>query len=207
MSDIAQHAVQSVPLPAAQWQDTQSLKSLELIRACGLRADDPLIDVSGGSPLLICSLLDAGFRNLTVMNASFEVLEALREGGLKGDARVTLIAGDVPGFHCAHRYALWHDRGVFHLLRHAEERRQYIESAQEALRPEGYLVIATAGPQGPLQCGGLPVRRYEVTTLAEEFGGQFELAEHSLATHHAGDGELHQYLHCRFRRHAPRLPS
>ena len=207
MSDVAHHPLGSAQLLAAQRLDTQALKSLELICGCGLRADDPLIDVSGGSPFLICSLLDAGFRNLTVMNASFEVLEALREGGLKGDDRVTLIAGDVPGFHCARRYALWHDRGVFHLLRHAEERRQYVESAQEALRPEGYLVIATAGPAGPRQCGGLPVRRYEVTTLAEEFGGQFELAEHSLALHQALDGEAHQYLHCRFRKHAPRPPS
>lgn len=207
MSDLAQPVVGPVQPVTTQWRDTQALKSLELIRACGLRADDPLIDVSGGSPLLIASLLEAGLRNLTVMNASFEVLEALREGGLKGDARVRLIAGDVPGFHCAHRYALWHDRGVFHLLRHAEERHQYVESAQEALRPEGYLVIATAGPEGPLQCGGLPVRRYEVGTLAEEFGGQFELAEHALAMHHAGDGEPHQYLHCRFRRHVPRAVS
>ncbi len=203
MSDVAYHAVEPVQPATMGWRDTQALKSLELIQACGLRPDDPLIDVSGGSPPLVCSLLEAGFRNLTVMNASFELLEALRERGLKGDARLTLIAGDVPGFHCAHRYALWHDRGVFHLLRHAEERRQYVESAQEALRPEGHLVIATAGPEGPLQCGGLPVTRYEVATLTEELGGQFELAEHALAMH-AGNGELHQYLHCRFRRHAPR---
>ncbi len=203
MSDVAYHAVESVQPATTGWRDTQALKSLELIQACGLRPDDPLIDVSGGSPPLVCSLLEAGFRNLTVMNASSELLEALRERGLKGDARLTLIAGDVPGFHCAQRYALWHDRGVFHLLRHAEERRQYVESAQEALRPEGHLVIATAGPEGPLQCGGLPVTRYEVAALAEELGGQFELAEHALAMH-PGNGELHQYLHCRFRRHAPR---
>ncbi len=207
MAHVGHHPAESVEPLAAGWRDTQALKSLELIRACGLRADDPVIDVSGGSPLLICSLLDAGFRKLTVMNASFEVLEALREGGLKGDARVALIAGDVPGFHSAHRYALWHDRGVFHLLRHAEERRQYVESAQEALRPEGYLVIATAGPAGPRQCGGLPVRRYEVATLAEELGGEFELAEHALAVHESADGELHQYLHCRFRKRAPHLVS
>jgi hypothetical protein len=203
MSDVAQHAVERAQVAAAQWQDTQALKSLELIRACGLRADDPLIDVSGGSPVLICSLLDSGFQDLTVLNASDELLEALRDYPGAG-AHVIVMARTVIGFHPVRRYALWHDRGVFHLLGHAEERQQYVESAQEALRPEGHLVIATAGPEGPEMCGGLPVRRYAATTLAEELGGQFELAEHSLALHQAGSGELHQYLHCCFRRHAPR---
>ncbi len=202
MSDVAHHPVESVELATTEWRDTQALKSLELIRGCGLRADEPLIDVSGGSPLLICSLLDAGFKDLTVLNASYELLEALREYPESG-AHVIVMARDVIGFHPARRYALWHDRGVFQLLRHAEERQQYVESAQEALRPEGHLVIATAGPDGPQECGGLPVSRYAVTTLAEELGGHFELAEHSLVMHHAGHGELHQYLHCRFRKHAP----
>lgn len=204
MTERVQHPVQSVQVARSGWQDSQALKSLELIRACGLRADDPILDVSGGSPLLICSLLDAGFEDLTVMNASYDLLEALREHPGSGAARVRLMARDVIGFHPARRYALWHDRGVFHLLGHAEERRQYVESAQEALRPEGYLIIATSGPEGPQECGGLPVRRYAAAALEEELGGQFELAEHALALHHAGTGELHQYLHCRFRRRLPR---
>jgi 2-polyprenyl-3-methyl-5-hydroxy-6-metoxy-1,4-benzoquinol methylase len=207
MSELARHPREpsSGPARTASWHDTQAAKSFELIRACGLRADEPLIDVSGGSPQLIRSLLEAGFRDVTVLNASYDVLEALREHD--GGSRVTLIARDVIGFHPRRRYALWHDRGVFHLLIHPEERRSYVETAQEALRPEGHLVIATFGPEGPSEYQGLPVRPYAAATLAQELGGQFELAEQSLELHRSAGGELHQYLHCRFRRHAPRQLS
>ena len=184
-------------------RDTRVVKSLELIRACGLHADAPVIDVSGGTPLLIESLLDAGFSDLTVINGSPAVLEAL--SGRLGDRanRVKLIERDVIGFHPHRRYALWHDREVFHLLTHAEERQQYVESLEEALQPGGHLVITTFGPDGPQEYGGLPVRCYSVRTLPEELGSQFELAEHSLSMHQVPSGEVQQYLHCRFQRHAP----
>jgi hypothetical protein len=192
---------------AAGWRDTQAAKSLELISACALRADDPIIEVSGGSPLLIRSLLDAGFRDITVINAPYEVREELRGHPADDRVRLALIACDVIGFHPARRYALWHDRGVFHLLRYPEERRQYVELVQEALRPEGHLVIATFGPDGPREYRGFQVSGYAAATLAAELGEQFELVEHALEKHQAATGELHQYLHCRFRRHAPRQPS
>jgi hypothetical protein len=191
------------PLVTLNWRDTSSLKSLELIRACGLQADDPVIDVSGGTPLPIESLLDAGLRDLTVIGGSSANLKAL--SGCLGDRanRVTLIEHDLIGFHPHRRYALWHDREAFHLLTHAEERQQYVETLEEALRPGGYLVITTFGPDGPLEHGGLPVRRYSARTLPEELGSQFELADHSLSMHQTPSGEVQQYLHCRFRRHAP----
>ncbi len=192
-----------VPIANVNWRDTRSLKSLELIRECGLHADDPVIDVSGGTPLLVRSLLDAGLTDLTVISGSAAVLKALSD--CLGDRanRVTLIEHDVIGFHPHRRYALWHDRDLFHSLTHAEERRQYIESLEEALRPEGYLVITTFGPDGPQEYGGAPVMRYSARTLPEELGSQFELADHSLTLHQAPSGEVQQYLHCRFRRHAP----
>jgi SAM-dependent methyltransferase len=196
-------ACRFAPVLTVNWRDTLSLKSLDLIRACGLQADDPVIHVSGGTPLLIESLLDAGLRDLTVVNGSSAELEAL--SACLGDRanRVTLIEHDVIGFHPHRRYALWHDGEIFHSLTHAEERQQYLESLEEALRPGGHLVISTFGPDGPQEYGGLPVRCYSARTLPEELGSQFELADHSLSMHQAPSGEVHEYLHCRFRRHAP----
>ena len=191
------------PVANVNWRDTCSLKSLGLIRACGLQADDPLIDVSGGTPLLIEALLDGGMRDLTVISGSSAVLKAL--SGCLGDRanRATLIEHDVIGFHPHRRYALWHDREIFHLLTHAEERQQYVESLEEALQPGGHLVITTFGPDGPQEYGGLPVRCYSARTLPEELGSQFELRDHALSMHQAPSGEVQEYLHCRFRRHAP----
>jgi len=152
-------------------------------------------------------LLDAGFTDVTVINGAPEALDALAARlGDRAD-HVALLKDELIGFHAHRRYALWHDRGTFHLLTHAEERQQYIESLEEALRPEGHVVITTFGPDGPQHYGGRPVRRYGARTLAEELGTHFELAEHSLEMHSTPAGQVQQYLHCRFRRKAPRRAS
>jgi hypothetical protein len=95
---------------------------------------------------------------------------------------------------------------LFHSFVHAEERQQYVELLQQALLPEGHLVIATSDVEEPTPEG--TVSRYSAATLAEVLGSQFELAEHAVVVHRAGAGAAaHPYLHCRFRRHAPRPPN
>lgn len=195
------------PIANANWRDSGSLKSLELIRNCRLHANDSIIDVSGGTSLLIASLLDAGLTDLTVMSGSAAVLRELSDCLGDRASRLTFIEHDVIGFHPQRRYALWHNRKVFHSLTHAEERQQYVESLEEALRPGGRLVITTFGPDGPQEYGGVPVRRYSARSLPEELGSQFELADYSLSMHQAPSGDIQQYLHCHFRRHAPGQPS
>lgn len=189
--------------PAA-WQVD---KSLQLIRACGLRPDDPIIDVSGNSWQLVEALLGAGYTDVTVVDDSESSRESLFEHTADWGSRVHILEQDVIGFHAPRRYALWHDRGRFHLLTHPEERQQYLEALEEALRPEGHLVIATFGPDGPQLQGSQPVQRYSAATLPAELGPHFELTEHSLDVLRAVSGERQHYLHCRFRRHAPRLAS
>jgi len=185
--------------------ESEIMKSLELIRACGLRAEDPIIDVGGAAEALVSALLSAGFNDLTVVDPSLEGLERLRERLDHAD-ELTLIHQEVTHFRPHRRYALWHDRGLFHFLTHPDDRQEYIEVLQQALRPEGQLVLVTAGPEGPPGLGGVPVVRYTPQSLLAALGGQFELAEHSLGVHLTPTGESHQLLHARLRRHAPRWP-
>jgi len=177
-------------------------RSLELIRACGLDAHAPIIDVSGATPGWVDALLDAGFTDVTLLVPDVENLESLREHVGARRALVKLIAGELSEFHPQRRYALWHDAGTFHRLIHPEERQQYVELVQQALRPEGHLVLVTYGPHGPERYAGLPVCRYSSKTLPAELGGQFELTDHSLGSPSASQ----EILHCRFVRHAPKWP-
>ena len=180
-------------------------RSLQLIKGCGLKPDDPIIDVSGNSSHLVEALLSLGYTDGTVVDDSESSREALFENTADWGSRVHVLGQDVIGFHAPRRYALWHDRGRFHLLAHPEERQQYLEALEEALRPEGHLVIATFGPDGPQLQGSQPVRRYSAATLPVELGSHFELTEHSLDVLGSVSGERQPYLHCHFRRHAPRL--
>ncbi len=55
-------------------------RSLALIRDTDIAASDAIIDVRGGASRLVEELLRAGYQDLTVLDISAAVLEALRAG-------------------------------------------------------------------------------------------------------------------------------
>ena len=69
-------------------------------------------------------------------------------------------------------FDVWHDRAVFHFLVDGTERRKYIQTVVNAIRPGGHVIVSTFGPQGPEQCSGLDVMRYDAESLHREFGMQ-----------------------------------
>ena len=55
-------------------------------------------------------------------------------------AGVVLEVADVLDLDMGRRYALWHDRAVYHFLTEPEERGDYLRLARAArLQPEGWL--------------------------------------------------------------------
>jgi hypothetical protein len=109
-------------------------------------------------------------------------------------ARVEWIAADVTTFRPQRRYALWHDRAVFHFLVTATQREQYLSVLTVALAPKGHLILATFGPQGPTRCSGLPVRRYSADELGVLLGPSFQLRRHGLENHRTPTGRDQQFL-------------
>jgi SAM-dependent methyltransferase len=181
------------------WYEAYPRKSLELIHACRLQRHDPIIDVGGGAAFLVDALLNQGADDLTVLDISAAVLEKVRARLSPDSKPVALLRADVTAFRAAREYALWHDRAVFHFLVHAEDRERYLDALRHALRPNGYVIIATFGPEGPERCSGLPVMRYDAKRLTQELGGDFKLVESSLELHHTPSGAPQQLLYCRFR--------
>jgi SAM-dependent methyltransferase len=72
-------------------------------------------------------------------------------------------------------YTVWHDRAVFHFLTDATDRQAYVEQVRRAVRPGGYVLVATFAEDGPEYCSGLPVVRYSAEGLHSEFGADFQL--------------------------------
>jgi SAM-dependent methyltransferase len=185
------------------WYEAQPARSLELIRATDARSADPIIDVGSGASLLIDELLDRNYLDLTVLDISAEALQKLRDRLGPRAAAVAFLQQDVTLFEPARRYALWHDRAVFHFLTEREDRQRYVESLGRALMPNGHVIIATFGPSGPERCSGFAVMRYDANALAGELGIDFELADSSLVVHRTPGGIEQQFLYCRFNRRAP----
>jgi SAM-dependent methyltransferase len=180
------------------WYEPRPEKSLELIRATGVRAEDPVIDVGGGASLLVNELLAAGYSDLSVLDISASVLAKLRTR--LGPAAVTLLHEDVTAFRPEKQYALWHDRAVFHFLTRHEERARYFDALRQGVRPGGHVIMATFGPSGPERCSGLPTRRYDAAALAAELGAGFALVQSALLIHRTPADVHQQFLYCRFDR-------
>ena len=125
------------------WYEAQPARSLELIRATGAPFTDPIIDVGSGASLLVDGLLDHGYLDLTVLDISAEALQKLRDRLGPRAAAVAFLQQDVTLFQPVRRYALWHDRAVFHFLTEREDRERYVETLRRALVPKGSVIIAT----------------------------------------------------------------
>lgn len=150
------------------WQSVPGL-SLGLVGETGLGVDRPVIDVGAGWSTLVDHLVERGFTDLTAIDLSLTALNTVRERIGKTNASLVLDVADVLDFRPPRRYALWHDRAVFHFLTEPDERDDYRASLKHCLEPGGFVVVATFGPDGPTTCSGLPIVRYTHEELAAEF--------------------------------------
>ncbi|WP_426011761.1 class I SAM-dependent methyltransferase [Caulobacter sp. DWR2-3-1b2] len=75
-----------------------------------------LIDVGGGASNLVDALLERGWRDLAVLDIAQPALDVARARlGERADD-VEWIATDITTWRPGRRYAIWHDRAVFHFL-------------------------------------------------------------------------------------------
>lgn len=184
----------------ASWYQAHPALSLDLITRCGLPADAPVIDVGGGASTLTDHLLAQGYLNLTVLDIAGEALQmAQRRLGPRAET-VRWREHDILGFRPPHRYALWHDRAVFHFLTDAADRERYRETLERSLLPGGHLIIATFARQGPTRCSGLDIVQYDSDDLRRELGAGFELLRADREVHHTPGGSEQAFQYGLFRR-------
>jgi 2-polyprenyl-3-methyl-5-hydroxy-6-metoxy-1,4-benzoquinol methylase len=173
--------------------------SLTLIeRAISGNRSAAIIDVGGGASTLVDDLLQRGYSHVTVLDISPAALNLARKrlGEVVSNA-VEWICADVTEARLPERsYDLWHDRAVFHFLTAPKDRAMYVRTVAAAVRPGGHVIVSTFGPEGPIQCSGLDVLRYDTESLHGEFGPRFRLVESSSELHHTPFGTTQQFLYC-----------
>ncbi len=173
------------------WQSVPDL-SLGLVDAAGVRRDQAIIDVGAGWSTLVDHLLGLGYQDLSAIDLSASALQTVRDRlGPEGE-RVHLAVADVLDFRPARRFALWHDRAVFHFLTEPDEREDYHASLEASLETGGCVVVATFGPDGPTTCSGLPIVRYTHEELATEFA-DYELTSTAGEDHVTPWGKMQQF--------------
>lgn len=185
------------PENGVSWFQPHARQSVQLIGQAGVARDARIIDVGGGASTLVDDLLDAGYRNLTVLDLSEAALAAARARLGARAASVTWQVGDITQVALPrHAYAVWHDRAVFHFLTTPEERAAYVEAVLHAVQPGGHVIVATFAEDGPDQCSGLPVVRYSADGLHAEFGAPFTLLGHAREAHQTPLGSVQKFIYC-----------
>lgn len=164
------------------YQDVPGL-SLQLIHNAKLELDEPIIDIGGGASSLVDYLLNAGHTDLTVLDISAHALEVARErlGGRASE--VKWIEEDVTRFEPRRQYSLWHDRAVFHFLTDERDRRRYVATLKQTVKPNGHVVMGTFAMGGPSKCSGLDIVQYDASKLITGLGDCFKLLEERIETH------------------------
>lgn len=192
-----QQVYQSKRVDEVSWYQPEARLSLEVIRQVAPDLATPVIDVGGGASTLVDGLLEAGYTDVTVLDIASAALTtaAQRLGGRSRE--VKWMAADVLGTPLAvGAYGIWHDRAVFHFLTSEADRRKYVETVTAAVRPGGFVLVATFAGDGPAKCSGLPVMRYEPEALHREFGGGFKLMDSRRESHTTPMGTQQAFIYC-----------
>ena len=202
MSDRKEHwesvYLNKSPLTVSWYQQEPSL-SLSLITGASLSRDAPIIDVGGGASTLVDKLCEEAYTNISVLDVSGNALHhARRRMANKADG-VHWYEEDVTCFKPPHRFALWHDRAVFHFLTSKSDREKYIDVLRQSLEPDGHLIIMTFAIDGPVKCSGLDIIQYDVDKLTAELGAGFDLIESGHDVHFTPSGKQQKFAFFHFK--------
>jgi SAM-dependent methyltransferase len=194
------------PSAGLSWYQAHPQRSLDLIANTGLPKNVKILDVGGGDSLLVDELVVRGYQDITVLDLSRAALDRARVRlGDAATGRVTWLERDILEADLPREaFDIWHDRAVFHFLTDADDRDSYIRSVQHAVRPGGYVIVATFAEDGPTRCSGLPVERYSAAALHATFGSDFRLLGAERELHHTPTGVEQRFTYC-WCRYEPQL--
>jgi SAM-dependent methyltransferase len=182
------------------WFQENPAPSIELIEFAKPAPDSAIVDIGGGASRLVDTLIAQGFRNLTVLDLSEVALASAKARlGDKGK-NVQWIAADVTRWYPTETYDVWHDRAPFHFLTESADREAYVTRMTQALKPGAHAIIGTFAIDGPEKCSGLPVKRYDASSLGAALGSGFELIESRRHEHATPWGSVQRFQFSIFRR-------
>jgi len=179
------------------WYKQHLQISLQMIERTSVGKSARVIDVGGGSATLVDDLLANGYGDVTVLDISGAAIQVVRERLGSLAAQVTWLEADVTQVVLPqNRYDVWHDRAVFHFLTDSRDRRAYVNMVRQSVKAGGHVIVATFAPDGPEQCSGLNVMRYDADGLHGEFGDDFRLIESSREDHLTPFGTQQKFIYC-----------
>jgi len=182
------------------WYQAVPETSLDFIKYAQLSKDAKIIDVGGGDSLLVDHLLEAGFKNLTVLDVSERSLFRAKDRLGHMASKVTWICSDIREFNPVEIYDLWHDRACLHFLTEKNDVELYRQNMIKSIPIGGHAIIATFSKTGPKKCSGIPIHQYANSELTGIFSNDFELQKSIDKIHFTPSQVGQNYVFCHFKR-------
>jgi hypothetical protein len=146
------------------------------------------------------ALLEQGRQDITVLDIAVPALDAAKARIGPLSDRIHWEVADITEWRPARKFGIWHDRAVFHFLTEPKQRVAYRRALKEGLTSGGLAIVATFALDGPEQCSGLPVQRYDPANLADALGQSLQLIEGWREEHVTPWGAKQSFNWCAFRR-------
>jgi len=181
------------------WYQENPTKSKTFIQNLNLDKSSPIIDIGGGASYLANSLINIGFRDVTVNDISLNAINISKRHSIQNIKTIKWIVGNITNVKLPQKnYKVWHDRAVFHFLTRKDEREKYKKQILKSVSQKGYVIISTFSLEGPNKCSGLPIQQYSEKSLLSELGKNFRLIDHQYNNHSTPSGNYQNFLYCCF---------
>ncbi|MCG2610630.1 class I SAM-dependent methyltransferase [Flavobacterium sp. SM15] len=185
-------------LNEVSWYQPTPETSLEFIKNNIVSKDEAIIDIGGGDSFLVDYLIEAGYTDITVLDISEKAIERAKLRLGENAKKATWIVQDITQFKPERKYAIWHDRAVFHFLTDPEDIQKYTQISALALEEKGKKLIGTFSESGPKKCSGIEIRQYSENTLKKTFEGDFIPLECFFENHITPFDTVQNFIFCSF---------
>jgi SAM-dependent methyltransferase len=148
------------------WTQDVPETSIEFFNDFKLSKTSPIIDVGGGESKFVDYLLEEGYQDISVLDISENAIKRAKERLGKKSKNIKWIVCDINDFKPMKKYALWHDRAVFHFLTSDININKYVENVK--LYSENF-IVGTFSTSGPKKCSGLDITQYNKSLLSKLF--------------------------------------
>ena len=148
------------------WTQEIPSTSITFFNEFNLNKTSPIIDVGGGESKFVDYLIDKGYQDVSVLDISENAINRAQDRLGEKAKNVNWIISDINDFIPHKKYALWHDRAVFHFLTSKNEIKRYTENVM--LNTENF-IVGTFSTSGPEKCSGLKITQYDESLLQKLF--------------------------------------
>ena len=148
------------------WTQEIPETSIKFFNDFKLSKTSPIIDIGGGESKFVDYLLEEGYQNISVLDISENAIKRAKDRLGKKSKNIEWIVCDINDFNPKKKYALWHDRAVFHFLTSDIDINRYVENVK--LYAENF-IIGSFSTSGPKKCSGLDITQYDKSLLSKLF--------------------------------------